>query len=81
MKIAAERDKDTLDIARLLHRLNITNANHAVDLAYTKYGDHSIPLNAGRDNYLIVVDDALDAATTPRTRIRRIDETDNGSPR
>ena len=64
MKIAAERDKDTLDIARLLRRLNITNAADAVDLAYDKYGEHSIPLAAGRDNYLIVVDDALDAATT-----------------
>ena len=64
MKIAAERDKDTLDIARLLRRLNITNADDAVDLAYNKYGDHSIPLAAGRDNYLIVVDDALDAAAT-----------------
>ena len=64
MKIAAERDKDTLDIARLLRRLNITNAADAVDLAYNKYGENSIPLAAGRDNYLIVVDDALDAATT-----------------
>lgn len=64
MKIAAERDKDTLDIARLLRRLNITNAADAVDLAYDKYGEHSIPLAAGRENYLIVVDDALDAATT-----------------
>ena len=45
MKIAAERDKDTLDIAGLLRRLNI-------------------PLAAGRGNYLIVVDDALDAAAT-----------------
>jgi hypothetical protein len=62
MKIAAERDKDTLDIARLLRQLNITNADDAVDLAYKKYGDHSIPLAAGRANYLIVVDDALDAA-------------------
>ncbi|MGY2746977.1 DUF6036 family nucleotidyltransferase [Pseudarthrobacter sp. O4] len=64
MKIAAERDKDMLDIARLLRRLNITNADDAVNLAYRKYGEHSIPLSAGRDNYLIVVDDALDAATT-----------------
>ena len=64
MKIAAERDKDTLDIARLLRRLNITNAADAVDLAYDKYGEHSIPLAGGRENYLIVVDDALDAATT-----------------
>lgn len=64
MKIAAERDKDILDIARLLRRLNISNASDAVDLAYNKYGEHSIPLSAGRDNYLIVVDDALDAATT-----------------
>ncbi|MBT2512201.1 hypothetical protein J7E82_01295 [Arthrobacter sp. ISL-30] len=70
MKIAAERDKDTLDIARLLLRLHITKADDAVDLAYNKYGDHSIPLAAGRDNYLIVVDDALDAAATlkPETR-------------
>lgn len=64
MKIAAERDKDTLDIARLLRRLNITNAADAVDLAYDRYGQHSLPLAAGRENYLIVVDDALDAATT-----------------
>lgn len=62
MKIAAERDKDTLDIARLLRKLNITNANAAVDLAYDKYGDHSIPLAGTRENYLIVVEDALDAA-------------------
>lgn len=67
MKIAAERDKDTLDIARLLRRLNITNANDAVDLAYNKYGEDSIPLAAGRENYLIVVDDALDAATALET--------------
>ncbi|MGO4859074.1 DUF6036 family nucleotidyltransferase [Arthrobacter sp. 2MCAF14] len=64
MKIAAERDGDTLDIARILRRLNITNADDAVDLAYDKYGDRSIPLAAGRDNYLLVVDDPLDAATT-----------------
>jgi hypothetical protein len=30
----------------------------AVDLAYDKYGEHSIPLAGCRDNYLIVVDDA-----------------------
>jgi Nucleotidyltransferase of unknown function (DUF6036) len=64
MKIAAERDKDTLDIARLLRKLNITNAVDAIDLAFAKYGEHSIPLAASKENYLIVVDDALDAATT-----------------
>ncbi|MDJ0314021.1 DUF6036 family nucleotidyltransferase [Arthrobacter sp. H35-D1] len=64
MKIAAERDKDILDIARLLRKLNIADAADAVDLAYDKYGEHSIPLSAGRENYLIVVDDALEAATT-----------------
>lgn len=64
MKIAAERDKDTLDIARLLRKLNITNATDAVNLAFKMYGNHSIPLAASRDNYLIVVDDALDAAET-----------------
>lgn len=62
MKIAAERDKDTLDIARLLRRLKISESSEAVNLAYAKYGEHSIPLAAGRQNYLIVVDDALDAA-------------------
>ncbi len=64
MKIAAERDKDTLDIARLLRKLNITTAADAVDLAYGKYGEHTVPLAAGRENYLIVDDDALDAAQT-----------------
>lgn len=43
MKIAAERDKDTLDIARLLRRLNITNATDAVNLAYDKYGERDCP--------------------------------------
>lgn len=42
MKIAAERDKDTLDIARLLRRLQITNRADAVDLACDKYGGHSM---------------------------------------
>jgi hypothetical protein len=64
MKIAAERDKDTLDIARLLRQLNITNAADAVNLAYEKYGEHSIPSPQASDNYLIVVDDTLDVATT-----------------
>lgn len=41
-------------------KLNITNAN-----AHNKYGDHSIPLAAGRGNYLMVVDDNLNEATTP----------------
>lgn len=61
---AADRDKDTLDIARLLRKLNISNATDAVELAFNKYGEHSIPLAANRDNYVIVVDDALDASTT-----------------
>jgi hypothetical protein len=61
MKIAAERDKDTLDIARLPRKLNIANAVKAVNLAYDKYGGHSIPLAVGRENYLLVVEDALDA--------------------
>lgn len=34
MNIAAERDRDTLDIAHLLRKLNITNATDAVDRAF-----------------------------------------------
>ncbi|MCX2749822.1 hypothetical protein OOZ51_18695 [Arthrobacter sp. MI7-26] len=64
MKIAAERDKDTLDIVRLLRKLNITNADDAVNLAYENTANTPSPLAAGRDNYLIVVGDAPDAATT-----------------
>ena len=41
MKIAAERDKDTLNITCHLRRLNITNPNDAVDLANNKDGEHS----------------------------------------
>ena len=64
MKIAAERDKDTLDIARPLRKLNITRAADAVNLAFDKYGEHSVQLAASRNNYLIVVEDALEAAAT-----------------
>lgn len=62
MKIAAERDKDITDIARLLSKLKITDADEAVDVAFEKYGEDSIPLAASRENYLIVVNDALGAA-------------------
>lgn len=61
MKIAAEREKDIPDIARLLNELGITDPEDAVDLAYEKYGEYSIPLAAGRENYLIVVEDAMAA--------------------
>lgn len=44
IQIAAERGKDTNDIARLLRKPNVTNANDAGDLAYNKYGDHSVRL-------------------------------------
>ncbi|MFF1831847.1 DUF6036 family nucleotidyltransferase [Paenarthrobacter sp. NPDC058040] len=63
MKIAAEREKDIPDIARLLANLGISSPEEAVDLAYEKYGEHAIPLAAGRDNYLIVVEEAM--AATP----------------
>ncbi|SEE34883.1 hypothetical protein SAMN04489740_1192 [Arthrobacter alpinus] len=39
-------------------------ASDAVHLAFTNYGKYSIPLAATRDNYLIVVDNALYAAAT-----------------
>ncbi|WP_442542522.1 hypothetical protein ACSBOX_11260 [Arthrobacter sp. KN11-1C] len=62
MKIAAERDKATLDITRLFRRLNITKANDAVDLAYDKQGDHSIPLALWRELHLRQAFDAGDVA-------------------
>ena len=61
MKIAAERNKDTLDIARLLRKLNITNAIDAVNLAFSKYGEHSIPLRQ-------VARITSSSSTTPSTR-------------
>ena len=78
MKIAAERDKDTLDISRLLRKLNITNATEAVDVAFGKYGEYSIPRSASRDNYLIVVDDALDAATSLDSQPNPESESESG---
>ena len=59
--------RDGFDVAMAAsgeEALSVLDADDAVDLAYDKYGDYSIPLAAGRDNYLIVVDDALDAAAT-----------------
>jgi len=62
MKLAAERDKGILDLGHLVNALGLSDANELLELAYDKYGEDSIPLSHSRENYAIVVEEAISAA-------------------
>lgn len=62
MKVAAERDKDIIDLGYLINALGISEPTELVDLAYEMYGEDSIPLSQGRLNYEIVAEEAIAAA-------------------
>lgn len=62
MKLAAERDKDIVDLAHLLNALGLSEPREVLEIAYDKYGDDSIALSQSRANYEIVAQEALRAA-------------------
>lgn len=68
MKVAAEREKDIIDLGYLVNALGIEDPEVLVDLAYEMYGEESIPLSAGRLNYEIVADEAIAAAHRLKSR-------------
>ncbi len=61
MKLAAERQKDIEDLGRIARALGIEDPEELVDIAYSKYGEDSMPLAARRDNHLIVAEEAIHA--------------------
>ncbi|MHA7276222.1 hypothetical protein ACX80O_06790 [Arthrobacter sp. Hz1] len=60
--LAAERQKDIEDLGLIALALGIEDAETLVRLAYLKYGNHSLPLNASRENYLLVAEESINAA-------------------
>lgn len=62
MKLAAERDKDIIDLGHLVNALGLRDASEVLKLAYDKYGEESIPLFQSRENYEIVAEEAMSAA-------------------
>ncbi|AFR30730.1 hypothetical protein [Arthrobacter sp. Rue61a] len=66
MKIAAERAKDIEDLGHIVLALGIEKAGDLVQLAFEKYGEHSIALSAPADNYEIVAEEAMAAARALR---------------
>jgi len=62
MKLAAERDKDILDLGHLVNALRLSDASELLELAYEKYGEGSISLSQSRENYEIVAEEAIAAA-------------------
>ncbi|WP_347108694.1 hypothetical protein AAHB33_17750 [Paenarthrobacter sp. S56] len=66
MKMAAERAKDIEDLGHIVLALGIENANELVQLAFQKYGEHSVALSAPADNYEIVAEEAMAAARALR---------------
>ena len=62
MKVAAERDKDIIDLGHIVNALEIDAPKDLVDLAYEKYGVDSIPLSQNRSNYEIVAEEAIAAS-------------------
>ncbi|MFJ6419283.1 DUF6036 family nucleotidyltransferase [Paeniglutamicibacter sp. NPDC091659] len=63
MKLAAERQKDIEDLGRIANALGITDPADLVRIAYEKYGEDSVPLSASRENYEIVAEEAIAAAS------------------
>lgn len=66
MKIAAERAKDIEDLGHIVLALGIEKASDLVQLAFEKYGEHSVALSAPSDNYEIVAEEAMAAARALR---------------
>ncbi len=62
MKLAAERDKDILDLGHLVNALRLSDSSELLELAYDKYGEDSIPLSQSKENYAIVAEEAISAA-------------------
>ncbi|WP_051427585.1 DUF6036 family nucleotidyltransferase [Arthrobacter sp. H20] len=59
MKLAAERQKDIEDLGLIALVLGIEDPAALVRLAYLKYGQDSLSLNASPANYLLVADEAI----------------------
>ncbi|EMQ97399.1 hypothetical protein ADIAG_03194 [Paeniglutamicibacter gangotriensis Lz1y] len=68
MKVAAERPKDIADLGHIINTLDFKDPGELVDLAYAKYGDDSMTLTQGRDNYEIVAEEAFKAAKAIRAK-------------
>lgn len=68
MKVAAERPKDIADLGHIINALDFKDPGERVDLAYAKYGDDSMTLTQGRDNYEIVSEEAFKAAKAIRAK-------------
>ncbi|NQD87211.1 hypothetical protein HP499_05235 [Paenarthrobacter sp. CM16] len=68
MKVAAERAKDIEDLGHIVLALGIESADELVQLAFGKYGEHSVALSAPADNYEIVAEEAMAAAKALRGR-------------
>ena len=66
MKIAAERAKDIEDLGHLVLAMGIDDAAELVQLAFQKYGEHSVTLSAPTENYEIVAEEAIAAARALR---------------
>ncbi|MCS3493568.1 hypothetical protein M2368_002580 [Arthrobacter sp. JUb119] len=67
MKLAAERDKDILDLGHLVNALRLSDTSELLELAYDKYGEDSIPLSGSRQNYEIVAEEAITVARRLRS--------------
>ncbi len=68
MKVAAERPKDISDLGHIINALDIKEPGRLVDLAYEKYGEESMTLTQGRENYEVVAEEALRAAAALRNK-------------
>ena len=68
MKVAAERPKDIADLGHIINAMGIQEPDRLVDFAYEKFGEESMTLTQGRNNYEIVAEEALKAAEAFRKK-------------
>lgn len=74
MKMAAERDRDIPDLGFLADKLGLDSPEKMVSTAFRMYGEMSLSLTAGRENYLIVAEEALTAWPSLREAIAKARE-------
>lgn len=59
MKLAASRDQDLFDLGILARHAGITDPAQLVDIAFAAYGEDSVVLTDGREDYLMMAKQAI----------------------
>lgn len=71
MKLAASGDQDLFDLGILARHAGITDPAQLVDIAFAAYGEDSVVLTDGREDYLMMAKQAIVAEQKRSKRAAR----------